>query len=444
MSIEEKKYSGGVPDAYKHDIASEHEYNIEEFADINREHAGSGFLAYFNIVCVIAGTGTLGLPYALKQGGWIGLLILFLAWTMSVYTGVILIRCLYANGKHRISSYKEIATESFGAIGGWITFFFNAWILLGAPVLYVVLSGANLAHLCQNTVAEVVGATNWTIISCVLVLIPFVLVKSMKEVAWMSAFGALTVLVVVLIVLVMACIDQKNQVNVHHDPVIWDQFPIALSTISFSFGGNVVYPNVEASMKKPKQWPKVVAAGMSTCALMYFLTAIPGYYIYGDAVKSPIYDSIPAGVGQIIAVVLMTIHVLISAPILVTSFALDLEEMMNITVERFGRFREFIIRALLRIAIIVVIAIIGCFVPYFDNLMSFIGAFANCALIFIFPIIFYLKLTGVRNKPIYELLWCLLIVILGVVGLIFGSWQAIDALKADIERDRALGISPGA
>lgn len=40
-------------------------------------------MAYFNVVCVIAGTGTLGLPYALAQGGWIGILILCLAWWMS-------------------------------------------------------------------------------------------------------------------------------------------------------------------------------------------------------------------------------------------------------------------------------------------------------------------------------------------------------------------------
>lgn len=49
-----------------------------------RTGTGSSFLAYFNVVCVIAGTGTLGLPAALKLGGWIGLVILFLAWTMSI------------------------------------------------------------------------------------------------------------------------------------------------------------------------------------------------------------------------------------------------------------------------------------------------------------------------------------------------------------------------
>lgn len=50
---------------------------------LDRSQGCSGFMAYFNVVCVIAGTGTLGLPYALAQGGWIGILILCLAWWMS-------------------------------------------------------------------------------------------------------------------------------------------------------------------------------------------------------------------------------------------------------------------------------------------------------------------------------------------------------------------------
>lgn len=98
-----------------------------------------------------------------------------------------------------------------------------------------------------------------------------------------------------------------------------------------------------------------------------------------------------------------------SAPILTTSFSLDLEEMMSITVERFGRTKEFSIRAALRISIMALIGIIACTVPHFGALMSVIGAFANCTLIFIFPVAFYFKLTGLRNKPISELAWCALI-----------------------------------
>ncbi|KAI7888290.1 transmembrane amino acid transporter protein-domain-containing protein [Mucor mucedo] len=417
-------------DAYSE---AEMEYSEEGIIDVNREHAGSSFIAYFNVVCVVAGTGTLGLPYALRLGGWIGIFILFLSWTMSMYTGVLLIRCLYANGKQRLSSYKEIATTCFGAVGGWITFFLNAWILLGAPILYMVLSGSNLQQLTKGTAGEI-GVLPWSIVSCVIIAVPFILVKSMKEVAWMSALGALATLIVVVIVLVVSCIDKNTIPPAHHESVIWSQFPIALSTISFSFGGNAVYPHVEASMKKPKDWPKVVAAGLSTCAGLYFLSAVPGYLVYGDQVQSPVYNSISDGVPKIIAIVVMTFHVLSASPILLTSFALDVEEMLNITVERFGRVKEFIIRAALRIFIVVFVGVIGACIPHFDDLMSLIGSFANCGLIFIFPILFYFKLTGFRNKPYYIIAWCLLTILLGVVGLIFGTISSIQALIADFSK----------
>lgn len=122
-----------------------------------------------------------------------------------------------------------------------------------------------------------------------------------------------------------------------------------------------------------------------------------------------------------------------AAPILTTSFSLDIEEMLNITVERFGKTKEFLIRCVIRIATMCVIGVVACTVPHFGALMSLIGAFANCALIFIFPVVFYLKLTGFRNKPVYELAWCFLVVLLGLVGLIFGTMEAIKELIAAYE-----------
>ncbi|KAI8974406.1 transmembrane amino acid transporter protein-domain-containing protein [Pilobolus umbonatus] len=400
-----------------------------EFLDINRENAGSSLMAYFNVVCVVAGSGILGLPMALRQGGWIGLFILALACAMSTYTSIIIIRCLYANGKYRLTTYKDIANEAFGRVGGWVTFFFSAWLLLGGPVLYLVLSGQNINQVCRGTVAEI-GNTPWIIICCAIVAIPFIFVKSMKEVAWISAFGFVAIIIVVVVVLVMSAIDKPNQVNIHHDSVIWDMFPIALSTISFSFGGNIVYPHVEASMKTPQHWARVSAGGLSSCGAMYFIVAVSGYLVYGSSVASPIYNSLPDGAVKIFTIVVVTLNVMTSAPIYATSFALDIEEMFDISVDRFGRVKEFIIRATIRIAIIVVICVIACVVPHFDSLMALIGAFGNCTLIFIFPVAFYLKLTGWRNKPWYELLFCAFVVLLGLVGLIFGTKEAIEGLIA--------------
>ncbi|KAI9303739.1 transmembrane amino acid transporter protein-domain-containing protein [Cunninghamella echinulata] len=422
MSINEKHYQEKTID-----VISEKDYEPSFGSNVEEHATCSSFMAYWNVVCVVAGTGTLGLPLALKQGGWFGLFILFLSWIMSIVTGILLIRCLYAKPNYRMSTYKEVATASFGPIGGWVTFFFLAWILVGVPALYMVLAGSNLNQLCKGTSGEI-GETNWTIIISVIMAIPFILLKSMKEVAWMSAFGSFTTVVVVIIVVVMACIDHAGRSFVEHDSVVWPQFPFALATISFSFGGNVIYPHVEASMRKKNQWPWVIAIGLSTCGALYVLCAVPGYYIYGRETVSPIYNNIPAGVPKIIAIVLITLHVMMAAPLLTTAFSLDLEDMFNITVERYGKWKEFFLRAALRIIIMVVVVIIACFVPYFDLLMGLIGSFSNCVLVFVFPILFYLKLTGFRNKPIYELAWYGLTILLGIVGLIFGSKDSIEGL----------------
>ncbi|RCH93852.1 hypothetical protein CU098_005685 [Rhizopus stolonifer] len=408
-----------------YEVQSEREFG---FVDVDRTNGSGSMMAYFNVVCVVAGSGIVGLPLALKQGGWIGLVILFLAWTMSIFTSILLTRCLYANGKTRLATYKEVATSAFGRIGGYITYFFNVWILLGGPVLYLVLSGQNINQLCRGTVAEI-GVVPWTIISCAVVAIPFIWLKTMKEVAIVSAIGMVTILTVVLVVLIMSIIDKPNQINVHHDIVVWDMFPISLSTIAFSFGGNVVYPHIESSMKKPKDWPKVAAGGLSTCVVLYLIVAVCGYAIYGDKVMNPIYNSLPDGAGQIVACVVITLHVLTSAPVYTTSFSLDIEEMLGITTERFGKTKEFLIRAVLRILIMCVVAVIACTVPHFSILMSLIGAFGQCSLIFVLPVMFYLKLTGFRNKPIYFLAWCFLTVLLGIVGLIFGTIEAVRELK---------------
>ncbi|KAI7847830.1 transmembrane amino acid transporter protein-domain-containing protein, partial [Circinella umbellata] len=386
---------------------------------IEREAQGSSFLAYFNVVCVVAGTGALQLPYALAQGGWLD-------------SGVILIRCLYYDGQSRLNSYQEVAERAFGKIGGWIAFFFTAITLIGVPVLYVMLAGQNLHAVCKDTSAELTMPI-WTIICACIVGVPYIFFKSLKEVGFTSLFGVLTTIITVLIVLGMSIKDsyERDLSGAHHDPVIWPMFPIALSSITFSFGGNPIYPHVEAGMRNPHHWPRVIFGGLATCVAIYFLCAIPGYYYYGSEVESPVYNSLPDSTPKMAAIIIITAHVLLAMPVLMTSFALDLEKILKISTFHRSRWLEFTLRLIVRLVYIVIVTVIAVEVPLFGNIMALLGAFSNCTLIFIFPFIFYYKLTGFRNKPWYELIFGAVAIVLGLVGLIFGSKSAIEGLMVE-------------
>lgn len=59
--------------------------------------------------------GILSTPYAIKQGGWLGLVILCLFAVLAWYTGVLLRRCL--DSKEGLETYPDIGHAAFGTTG---------------------------------------------------------------------------------------------------------------------------------------------------------------------------------------------------------------------------------------------------------------------------------------------------------------------------------------
>ncbi|KAG1468839.1 hypothetical protein G6F56_003606 [Rhizopus delemar] len=411
-------------------LEDDHGSDINEFGHGN----GSFLTAYFNVVCVVAGTGTLGLPKAFAEGGWLGILILILAYAMAVYSGIVLIRCLYYKPGQRLHDFKAIGTAAFGYAGYVVASTLHLLNLFGCPALYLVLASSNMTYLLAGTKGEL-NYKIWTIIWGVFLLIPSLVMRTLKEVTAIAAIGAICTMMAVFVVVIQGPMyrNAHPEIAVEHNSVIWDGFPMALSTIAFSFGGNNTYPHAEHALKKPHQWKWAVTTGLSTCVALYFLTAIPGYWSFGTSTQSPIYNSLPDGAGKLLSMIVMTIHVIFAIPIYSTSFSLEFEKFINCTDERFGKFGSWVIRSIIRSCTMVILVILACFIPYFDDFMGLIGALANCGLVFLLPILCYLKLTGIRNKPWYELAFCALTLFLGIIGCVFGTIDSIKSLIKDFQ-----------
>ncbi|KAG1474904.1 hypothetical protein G6F56_000057 [Rhizopus delemar] len=393
---------------------------------------GSFFTAYFNIVCVVAGTGTLGLPKAFAVGGWLGILILMLAYVMSVYSGIILIKCLYYKPGKRLHDFKAVGTAAFGTLGYLVSSALHILSLFGCPALYLVLASGNMTFLLQGTRGEL-NYKIWTIIWGVFLLIPSLVMKTLKEVTAIAAVGAICTMMAVMVIVIQGPMHHHShpEIAVEYKSVIWDGFPLALSTIAFSFGGNNTYPHVEHALKKPYQWKWAVIAGLSTCVSLYFLAAISGYYSFGSSVQSPVYKSLPEGSGKLLSMIVMTIHVILAIPIFSTSFSLEFEQFVNCTDERYGKIGAWAIRSTIRACTMTILVVLACFIPYFDDFMGLIGALSTCGLVFLLPVLCYLKLTGIRNKPWYELAFCAFTLFLGIVGCVFGTIDAVKSLVKD-------------
>ncbi|CAG8548550.1 34_t:CDS:2 [Funneliformis caledonium] len=416
-------------------LIGDEERLINDLQNTDRRNAeGSSFGAYINVTCLVAGTGVLGLPDALNKGGWLALGLIVMSMIITLYTSIITIKCLYYNGKSRLSSYGEIGQHAFGTFGKYLVEIFHHIILVGVSVLYFILAAENFNELAQYYFETDWGITVWTCICATLIGFPFIFTKTLKEVVILSMFGTFSTLFCVIAVVVLSFMDWSNMRSAPTPPShkIFDlsEFPIALATITFSYGGNNVFPHIERSMRKPRHWNRVITAAMCTCAVMYSLVAFSGYLVYGDKTKNPILEVLPEGLLLTFASLFITIHVLLTIPILMTSFAIETENHLYITRDH-SRVVEFLLRAVYRTFLIIITVGIAITIPFFDDIMSLLGALANCLLVFVLPVLFYLKLFGWERMSLLKLTWNAFVIFVGLVGCVIGSIKATNRLIED-------------
>lgn len=257
-----------------------------------------------------------------------------------------------------------------------------------------------------------------------------------------------------------------------HKLVDWAKLPLALATISFAYGGNVVYPHVEQSMRYPRQWTKALWAALMVCFSMYISIAIAGYAAFGHETLSPILRNLPSGtvhhllfsfrisvvtmstgsghanyfliffsglVGglSITANSLITVHVLLAAPILLTSLSMMIEHSIAERHPSFAKgssFSQFLKRAVPRTIIMFITGLIAGVVPYFGDVMDLLGSLTQCLLVFVMPIIFFYKLGGLEKAGWWTKVWAVFVLVVGMVALVLGTVDAVRHLVADFRR----------
>ncbi|GJJ76770.1 solute carrier family 32 (vesicular inhibitory amino acid transporter) [Entomortierella parvispora] len=406
-------------------------------------HGGvSTFKTIASLVCVIGGSGTLGLSHAVAESGWLGSLIIVLALFMSAYTGFVLIDCLYLKTDARRTTYQEIASDAYGMTGHYFAYGVVAVNLFGCAILYMILSATLIEVMIRTATASTHGAVYVYVIGCTaFVWCCLIFTKTMKEVALLSILGAFSTMGVVLITIGVSA-DQmlhgaQAVLGAHHRLVTWSKMPLSLATISFAYGGNVVYPHVEQSMLHPRSWNRALWSALSICFVMYLSIASVGYLAYGDTTLSPILNNLPQGAWSILANSLITLHVLLATPILLTSLAMMVEESISKrwpTFQQGTKGEQFLKRALPRSVIVLLVGLIASVVPFFGDVMDLLGSMTTCLLVFIMPVMFYYRLGGLRRKPIWIKAWAWFILVIGLIAMVLGTLDAVRHLINDFKR----------
>ncbi|KAI1316885.1 hypothetical protein EDD11_009375 [Mortierella claussenii] len=406
-----------------------------------REGGVSTFKAVASLICVIAGTGTLGMAHAVAQSGWFGICLVFITLFMSTTTGNMLVKCLYLRNDIRRHSYQQIARDAYGRPGYYFACGAVGLNLFGTAVLYVILA-ATLIETMVRDYGGVSASTFLYVMGCAFfVWVCLICTKSMKEVALLSIVGAgATVGVVMITVGVSADLmlhKAAEVVSANHKFADWPKMPLALATISFAYGGNVVYPHVEETMRYPRSWSKALWIALSACFVLYMTISVVGYQAFGSATMSPILKNLPRGAWSIIANSLITLHVLLAAPILLTSLAMMIESGISSRSSSFARGsvrKQFLKRAIPRTIIILFTAFVASVIPFFGDVMDLLGALTTCLLVFLLPIMFFYRLGGMKTTSWPLQAWIWFIFVIAMMAMVLGTIDATRHLIDDFNR----------
>eukprot|EP01065_Artemidia_motanka_P030184 TRINITY_DN361_c0_g1_i2.p1 TRINITY_DN361_c0_g1~~TRINITY_DN361_c0_g1_i2.p1 ORF type:complete len:465 (+),score=187.96 TRINITY_DN361_c0_g1_i2:65-1459(+) len=417
--------------------------------------------AYFNTVCMMMGVGVLGLPATVAKAGWIMLAVIPVLIVMACYSARLLIDGLYSTVKktgEKLDGYPELGWHVMGWFGLGATHFAMKMTLLtvsgvmcflGSTLARTAIIDIGYGHdgppadLDQDRLLK-----NAIIVFCCAALLPTLLLPTLREVSFMSLFGAFATISVAIVVIVVGIADSgtHGKHTVIHASKLGDGF----GTIVLGLGGAATMPAIERQMSatigegqgNPRRYKNVLVAVFASLALVYMPVAFTGYYVYGEDVAGLVLESLPTH-GAYLAVlsilnVALAIHCFITHSLIIFVLSEELErrvfaiEPSQMTWKEHVASSHTLPRLAARVVFVAWTFCIAYFVPNFLALCDMTGSF--CAFtVYVLPGVFTLALDWQREKGEPGLgwprrIWIVIVICVSLVGFFFGFKSAVKEI----------------
>lgn len=377
--------------------------------------------ALLNGMNVLCGVGILSTPYAAKEGGWFGLLILVAFGVLSFYTGILLRRCL--DSEPGLETYPDIGQAAFGTAGRIAVSVILYAELYACCIEYIILESDNLSSLFPNAHLSFGGfylnSHHLFALMTTLAVLPTCWLRDLTVLSYISAGGVIASILVVLCLFWVGLVDQ---VNIHSKgtPLNLATLPVAIGLYGYCYSGHAVFPNIYTSMAQPNQFPKVLITCFLICTAMYAGVAYMGYTMFGESTLSQFTLNMPQDlVATKIAVWTTVVNPFTKYALTISPVAMSLEELIPS-----NHLKSHIYAICIRTALVISTLLVGLAIPFFGLVMSLIGSLLTMLVTLILPCLCFLSI--LRGKATrLQVALCVIIIVAGVVSSAIGSYSAI-------------------
>ncbi|KAM3871254.1 putative sodium-coupled neutral amino acid transporter 6 [Diretmus argenteus] len=398
----------------------------------------------FNLMNAIMGSGILGLAYAMANTGIVGFCILLaLVSSLAAYSIHLLLKLCDQTG---ITSYEELGGRALHKPGKVLVGLTILIQNIGAMSSYLFILKSELPATISSLLSPDDPGDAWysdgrtlLVLVTLCVVLPLAILPKIGFLGYTSSIAFFFMLYFTVVVVVkkwsIPCPLPHNltmpqgsyQISNSSDSectpklfVISSKSAYTIPTMAFSFLCHTTVLPIYCELDRPTKtrMQNVTNVGISLSVLVYLLSALFGYLTFYAHVDSELLLSYDAFMPR--DVLVMTVRLAILLAVLLTVPLIHFPARKAVIMLLCGgQPFSWLIHVISTLIILGAVLLLAIFVPDIKNVFGVVGSTTSSCLLFVYPGIFYLRLS---NQPLRSLESIGAVVLL-VFGLIVGVFS---------------------
>uniref|UniRef100_A0A8C3VZU2 Solute carrier family 36 member 3 n=1 Tax=Catagonus wagneri TaxID=51154 RepID=A0A8C3VZU2_9CETA len=398
------------------------------------------------------GTGLLGLPLAMKNAGLlVGPFSLLAIGILTVHCMVILLNCA-----HHLSQRLQKTFVNYGeAMMYGLETCPNAWLRthsvwgrytvsfllittqLGFCSVYFMFMADNLqqmveeAHVtssrCQPReplVLTPILDIRFYMLAILPLLVLLVFIRNLRVLSVFSTVASITTLgsmALIFAYIVQGIPDPRSL------PLMasWKTFLLFFGTAIFTFEGVGIVLSLKNQMKHPQQFSFVLYLGMSLVIVLYICLGTLGYVKFGSNTQASITLNLPN------CWLYQSVKLMYSIGIFFTyalQFHVPAEIIIPVVIAQVSERWALLADLSIRTSLVCLTCVSAILVPRLDLVVSLVGSVSSSALALIIPPLLEIATFYPEHISCVTIAKDIMISILGLLGCVFGTYQALYEL----------------
>lgn len=381
---------------------------------------------FWNICNTIQGLPILAIPYAVKNGGFLALMVMLIIAITSNYTAKIIVRCLYDKGisaldskskRKRIrNSFVEVGHAFNSRFGGSLVLVIEILQLLFLSAVYPRMVGTMLANSFPNVN---VPCWLWTILGGI-AFVPNIFLQNLSQVAWTSIITVVSAKVIFVAVFTYSVSQYNRWELASLENFDIHTFPAALGILVASYLSQPFVPVIEGSMRHKEKFNMLMNSAYSSMTLLNVVIGFVAFISFQPNTAEVITNNLPEGSFRRIINIMAALLAFTSYTLpMFTIFDIVQTAHLPFLCENFGAKVCSPDVLMFRTVLVSCSVLMAAVVPRFAYLLALVGSIAGISMEFILPPLFHSKLYF-DDLRWWEILVNILVISIGTFFLLTG------------------------